>query len=219
MVTKLLYNYRALPSVLSSYNQLFYDNELIATISEVDSDEKRLLAKVHANIGRLLTAGLLQTVDTTRQVNENYGIFFCGVRGREEQIMESSSWRNLPEMYSVIQTFLPLCAQFPKYYTIPSAQVFFTVKGLINMGLSHNDIGIITPYSLQVKEIRELLEAELKENMPKIGSVEEFQGQERNVIVISTVRSNVNNIDTDTKYNMGFVKNAKRMNVAISRAR
>lgn len=87
------------------------------------------------------------------------------------------------------------------------------------MGLSHNDIGIITPYSLQVKEIRELLEAELKENMPKIGSVEEFQGQERNVIVISTVRSNVNNIDTDTKYNMGFVKNAKRMNVAISRAR
>lgn len=99
-VTKLLYNYRALPSVLSSYNQLFYDNELIPTISEVDSDEKRLLSKVQANIRELLAAGLYE-VDAARQVNENFGIFFCGVRGREEQIAESSSWCNRSETHSV----------------------------------------------------------------------------------------------------------------------
>lgn len=97
--------------------------------------------------------------------------------------------------------------------------MFHTVRGLLNIGLQHTDIGIITPYSLQAKEIRDLLGVEMTGELPKIGSVEEFQGQERNVIVISTVRSNVSNVATDAKYNMGFVKNAKRMNVAISRAR
>lgn len=103
------------------------------------------------------------------------------------------------------------------YIHIP--QVFYAVKGLIALGYTEADIGVITPYSLQVREIRDLLEVELHENLPKIGSVEEFQGQERNIIIISTVRSNVTNIETDLKYNLGFVKNAKRMNVAISRAR
>lgn len=48
----------------------------------------------------------------------------------------------------------------------------------------------------------------------KVGSVEEFQGQERMVIILSTVR--VITMEDDS---MGFISNPNRINVAITRAR
>lgn len=92
------------------------------------------------------------------------------------------------------------------------------VNNLMLMGYGPDDIGIITPYSLQVKEIRSMC-ACFEMELPKIGTVEEFQGQERKIILISTVRSTLGTIQKDQQYNLGFVQNARRLNVAISRAR
>ena len=52
--------------------------------------------------------------------------------------------------------------------------------------LSFGDIGIITPYRKQVEKIRLLIDKLGMEEV-KVGSVEEFQGQERLVIIISMV--------------------------------
>lgn len=69
-----------------------------------------------------------------------------------------------------------------------------------------------------MKEIRSLLiEAEF--NIPKIGTVEEFQGQEFEVILLSTVRSCQEFISTDVLHSLGFVTSPRRLNVAVSRAK
>lgn len=76
----------------------------------------------------------------------------------------------------------------------------------------------ISQYFLQVQDIRAIfVEAEFE--IPKVGTVEDFQGQEFDVIILSTVRSKQEYISYDVKNCLGFLSNPKRLNVAISRAK
>lgn len=89
------------------------------------------------------------------------------------------------------------------------------VENLLTLGLSEDDIGIITPYALQTRAI----ESSLKRPEIRIGTVEDFQGLERKVVLISTVRTCSSNAALDVSRKLGFVKCPKRINVAMSRAR
>ncbi|KAG9079103.1 hypothetical protein FS749_008829 [Ceratobasidium sp. UAMH 11750] len=91
------------------------------------------------------------------------------------------------------------------------------VQGLLPHIASTKNIGIVTPYRAQVRKIRKLLEA-INIRDIDVGSVENFQGQERQVIILSTVRSNQDFLSFDLKHTLGFVANKRRLNVAITRA-
>lgn len=72
-------------------------------------------------------------------------------------------------------------------------QVFNLTVKLYHHQTHPSKIGIISPYKLQVQNINKKFE-DNKLKAPKIGSVEEFQGQERDIIMLSTVRSCPENI-------------------------
>lgn len=75
----------------------------------------------------------------------------------------------------------------------------------LNDGVSEDAIGIISPYADQVKMIQDMTPVEVK-------TVDGFQGREKEIIIISTVRSNDNG-------NIGFLSDLRRLNVAITRAK
>uniref|UniRef100_A0A1I7S5E0 DNA helicase n=2 Tax=Bursaphelenchus xylophilus TaxID=6326 RepID=A0A1I7S5E0_BURXY len=83
------------------------------------------------------------------------------------------------------------------------------VKRLIEAGIRQEDIGIITPYTGQVRLLRE---ANLGLENVLISTVDGFQGGEHEVILLSLVRSNNNQ-------SIGFLTDLRRMNVSLTRAK
>lgn len=85
------------------------------------------------------------------------------------------------------------------------------VEKLIAAGILPSQIAIITPYQAQVTLLTSLLRPVYGPSL-EIGTVDGMQGREKEAIVISMVRSN------DTR-EVGFLKEKRRMNVAMTRAR
>ena len=125
-------------------------------------------------------------------------LLWHGIIGKDCQEGKSPSWFNPDE----------------------AIQVVSHVKDLLAMGQNRpkqSDIGVITPYNQQVRTINLALRSHNLGDV-KVGSTEMFQGQERKVIIISTVRSSQAWVDFDARHNLGFLDNPKRFNVAITRA-
>ena len=100
--------------------------------------------------------------------------------------------------------------------TLGVLQDYFTKIGKERILEERIDVGVISPYRAQVQLLRRLIRK--KEffkpyrSLVTVNTVDGFQGQERDVIIISLVRANADG-------QIGFLSDLRRMNVAITRAR
>ena len=100
--------------------------------------------------------------------------------------------------------------------TILALQAYYELIGRERILEERLDVGIISPYRAQVQLLRRLLKKseffKPYRRLISVNTVDGFQGQERDIIVISLVRSN-------DEGQIGFLRDLRRMNVAITRAR
>lgn len=123
-------------------------------------------------------------------------VIFHHCNGSESRSLDSPSWMNEEEQRLVMQY----------------------VTKLRGFGVKGSDIGIISPYHKQCQRLHYLCEGEGVEL--EVGTTELYQGREKRVIILSTVRSREKaQIANDLRFSLGFLGNYKRTNVAISRAR
>jgi ATP-dependent RNA/DNA helicase IGHMBP2 len=82
------------------------------------------------------------------------------------------------------------------------------VRSLLASGLDPASLAVISPYSAQVRQLRE----RIRQPEIEIDSVDGFQGREKEAVIVSLVRSNPDG-------EIGFLEDIRRMNVAMTRAR
>ena len=100
--------------------------------------------------------------------------------------------------------------------TLLTLAEYFTKIGKQRVLSERIDVGIISPYRAQVQYLKKLIKKyeffKPYRRLISVNTVDGFQGQERDVILISLVRSN-------DEGQIGFLKDLRRMNVAMTRAR
>lgn len=100
--------------------------------------------------------------------------------------------------------------------TLLTLAEYFTKIGKQRVLEERIDVGIISPYRAQVQYLKKLIKKyeffKPYRRLISVNTVDGFQGQERDVILISLVRSN-------DEGQIGFLKDLRRMNVAMTRSR
>ncbi|KAJ3382310.1 Helicase MOV-10 [Lobulomyces angularis] len=218
-ITMLLKNYRSKEAILHIYNKLFYDEKLTAFATNVKEFSR--LEWFPSDV--------------------DFPIIFHNVDGKEEREGSSTSLFNIEENKVILSyvKFLVfgdkkdapkgITTKFKKKYE-RNKSVLHNIKDILTdskvetmEGLTYSNIGIIAPYRRQVERIKLILQQNDNEDSGsgiggiKTGLVQDFQGDEREVIIISGVKTSKDNFNLD--YFKGFLGNSKKFNVVVSRAK
>lgn len=125
------------------------------------------------------------SVKNRRLSGDDKVISYLLVKGDERRLRDSKSYYNIAEIDAVEKQ----------------------INALLARKIAPEQIAVITPYKAQATKIAKRLE-----NTIEVDTVDAFQGREKDIVIISFVRSN----DED---NIGFLKDFRRLNVSISRAK
>ncbi|KAL7306878.1 hypothetical protein TKK_0001038 [Trichogramma kaykai] len=148
----------------------------------------------------LVACGDYGAIEADSIFPQDFPIAFHAVLGREQTEPNSTSPYNDREIECVVR-----CA---------SSMIGKRIGSKL---IAAADIGVITPFSAQSNRIQTALKQIPDLANLAVGTVEIFQGQEKDVVIISTVRSRVFHA-TDGDH-IGFLSNPRRFNVAITRAK
>ena len=140
-----------------------------------------------------------ELTEVAKKIPGGFPYIFHGVEGEDMREGNSPSWFNPIEATECLSYIKKVLAH----------------RG---GGVKASDIGVITPYHKQSMKIKELLRKQQLAGV-QVGSVELFQGGEKDVIILSAVRSSPDQLAADEKHALGFLKNPKRFNVAVTRAK
>lgn len=192
-ITMLIQNFRNHTNILHIPNKLFYDEKLqaMSAISENDPISK---IYVFAKIQELHTK--------KKQKKRGQPVEFCSLLSKESQEGKSPSYYNMMELQMTI-----------KYVRALLSLEFENEDNSVRQ----SDIGVVTPYVRQVHKLKVLLKNKGYGDV-EVGTTETFQGREKRIIIISTVRAKPDLLLEDHQYKLGFVNNKKRFNVALTRA-
>ncbi|PZC73621.1 hypothetical protein B5X24_HaOG209038 [Helicoverpa armigera] len=171
----------------------------------------------------------ISNIDILGEKQHSRAVVFHGVLSKEQKIGKSPSYFNMLEceivqlyvrrlvtVHNVINKYLYISS----YFNMLECEIVqLYVRRLVTVhNVAMQDIGIVTPYIRQVYQIKKLLK-EISYDKIEVGTVEAYQGKEKRIIIISTVRANCNLLDHDAKFQLGFLVDDKRFNVAITRAK
>ncbi len=167
-------------------------NEKIMGFSSRVFYESRLIADESV---RTRTLSQLKGVKKCSDTEESLLYVDTAGKGFEEKLELGSESRYNPEEAELVLTEL---------------------KKMMDAGVPASEIAVISPYSAQVRLLTQIAGAQravpLHETGLEIDSVDGFQGREKELVIVSLVRSNLTGA-------MGFLNDTRRMNVAMTRAR
>ncbi|CAK9831685.1 Putative helicase mov-10-B.1 [Anthophora retusa] len=181
------YNSRYITKLIRNYRS----KEAILRIPNELFYDNELLCYSDSNINNI-------TSDWSILSNSTFPIIFLAVEGNEIRVPSNSVY-NEKEV-----TVITKCTKKLMRAKLGTRKI------------NQNDIGIITPFKEQTVKIQKSINMHKLNNI-SVGTVEKFQGQEREIILLSTVRSK--SFEHDGKEHIGFLSNPKRFNVALTRAK
>ncbi|KKY17078.1 putative dna helicase [Diplodia seriata] len=172
--------YRMHEKIMAFPSQELYESKLIAA----DSVKARLLAELDYEVQ--------ETEDTTEPV------VFWDTQGGD--FPERTEDEDSGKKSSLLGD--------SKSNEMEAALVRLHVGQLVEAGVRPEDIAVVTPYNAQLAALSQLL----KERYPgiELGSVDGFQGREKEAVIVSLVRSNA-------EHEVGFLGEKRRLNVAMTR--